>query len=263
MKYDSRQQGLESVLALNLALHGARDKPLTPQQSQKNIEDNVVRICQIEDVSVVDENGKGTMTISNSASGLQITTDGFIITAAHVIEDWIANFDGGHDQKYAVLKVNNNGDVERISVDTSFYIYNQTYDVALIKIIGTSPPRPILFNLKEETRDAYLSGKKVAQLTRNNSSLSLAASIGQILNPGTSPIVRSENGLYRQKLDCFGTTIRAEPGDSGSPIIGENGALLGITVSSANGKDATCAKIGYAIDLARKTIYSATRRLFH
>ncbi len=277
----SHTQGLESLLALNAAVHG-NHPDLTADQSQKNIEDNIVRLGKVKSFEKTSLKG-GALTWTTFGSGLQITTDGFIITAAHVIEDWLDDWkrlelnkkdypqesdwlNYIQDQYAVVYPVN--GGIFRFPLDVSFHQYDHHHDVALVKIISGNSPRPILFKHEEVSENYLWVSKKITSLNRNNYELSLVSDSGRIRNASISGKCFDDDGREWYRQDVFNTSIIADGGDSGCPIVSESGSLLGITISAERIEPppskkgyAGCAKIKYAFNLAKRAVDEETRKL--
>ena len=72
---DAKNLERKIFLALHQAVDGHHNDNLSAQESARNIRDNIVSIVCTNDRQTI---GAGT--------GFQITTDGFILTAAHVIK---------------------------------------------------------------------------------------------------------------------------------------------------------------------------------
>ncbi len=281
----SRVSGLESLLALNAAIQGNNCPDLTRDQSRQNISDNIIRIGKVKSFEKKDENGEGTLNWTTFGSGLQITTNGFIITAAHVIEDWLEDWKRLEESKkdypndydwmnylqdqYCVVH-SVNGVNWRSTLDVSFYCFDKHHDVALVKTIKSTFPQPILFKSGDDSQlwNSYRKRKVVTSLSRNNPDLSLVTSEGYIQNATTVERFYDERNREVYNTDLFTTSIILEGGDSGSPVLSDSGSLLGIAVSTRSIEQlpskrgyASCAKIKYAFDLVKRTVDEETRKI--
>ncbi len=241
----SHTTGLESLLALNTAIQGNNHPDLTADQSRKNIGDNIVRIGKVESFEETSP-GQGTLSWASLGSGLQITTNGFIITAAHVIENWLEDWKRLEESKkdyardsdwinfiqdqYAVVYPVGEK-IFRAPLDHSFYKYDRHHDLALVKAINSNSPKPILFKNEEVLGYYRCPSQEVTSLTRNNNELSLVSSSGYLKNVSAPEKCYDDQNMVVYKQDVFTTSIIANGGDSGSPIVSENGSLLGIAVS--------------------------------
>ncbi|MBI4152005.1 trypsin-like peptidase domain-containing protein [Candidatus Woesearchaeota archaeon] len=277
MVSSSRQQQLESILALNQVLYGDEDSCLNPEEARTNVESNVIRLGK--EMDEIDD-GKGNITarIANGGSGLLITTDGHILTAAHVIEEWIDDWEqitGSPktiENKYRayVLRRESLPDRKSFPLDTSFHYHDFLHDIALIKAKIPLSPQPIPFQFDEErgAQENYRVMREVTHLTRNNEEMELKRTVGHIFQSSVHPSVDAGFGVMRRTFDLFDTSLIGHGGDSGSPILGDNKVLMGIAVTSTSSilrKDKRgtigCAKIEYALDLIQRAVYEETKKI--
>jgi len=149
----------------------------------------------------------------HTGSGLLITSDGYIITAYHVIDDMI--------EKGGILEVRRQGAPVR-EVDKKNVWYDKATDLAVIKIRSTSTlhaPSRIKVDLEcnlrigQEVRIfGFRDGQKyntIGTITDTNVSTSLK---GEVVN------------------DLFLTDARTLPGFSGGVAANSDGALIGLAI---------------------------------
>lgn len=133
---------LESAIAL-YSVVSSGDESSTARESTQNISDHLVTIsCYDHRVSTEDE------PLHTIGTGLQLTSNGFILTAYHTINDvleewerllnekpltqenlvpWIKEF----QKKYYVLDAKGT----RYPIDPTFFAYNEDFDTAIIKAV--------------------------------------------------------------------------------------------------------------------------------
>ncbi|MBI2103298.1 trypsin-like peptidase domain-containing protein [Candidatus Woesearchaeota archaeon] len=226
----SREQSLESILALTSAMRGCPD--ISPEESRRNIEKNCVRIAKIEQ-KVPREEGGFKYICEKAGSGLQITEDGFVLTAGHVISGWLDDWKSSDnsDGRYFVAK-RNPSTVDCWPLDITCYALDITHDVALIKVQYPfyTLAQPVRFKLTlDPTHQTTPLNQDIVLLTRNNPDLLLEQQSGRIIDRSysfqvsTSPI---------RNIDSVRTTIPAVKGMSGSPVISLDGSLMGIAVAN-------------------------------
>ena len=282
MIYASREEVSESMASLALALQGGSGARLSPEESANNIGRNVVMLVRANTLeSVIDSPRPGCADffIDSVGCGLQITADGFILTAAHIIEDWIEDWRNWWSERspspsefagialksgylYWVIRQDDAGYIKASPIDGTTICYDLKYDVALIKAVNGLKPSPLDFKIAEGLE----SSDDLRLLTRNKMDVSLYATEGGILRLSQSLpmlIEGHETRKIRLVYDFFQTDIPASSGNSGSPIINQDGALVGlvsaVSVPKLSDQEnperegyATCSRITYALSLAYK-----------
>ncbi len=133
---------LESAIALYSVVSGGDESPAA-RESTQNISDYLVTVsCFDHLISTEDK------PLHSTATGLQLTSNGFILTAYHTIDDvleewervlsekpitqenlvpWLKEF----KKKYYVL----DGEGTRYPIDPTFFAYNKDFDTAIIKVV--------------------------------------------------------------------------------------------------------------------------------
>ncbi len=133
---------LESAIALYTLVSG-RDDSLSANDSALNISDHLVTVRCFNHSESTDEK-----PLYTAGTGLQVTSNGFIVTAYHAIADvmeewerilrdepltegnavgWLLEF----RKKYAVI----DADGARYPIDPTFVAYNRDFDTAIIKAV--------------------------------------------------------------------------------------------------------------------------------
>ncbi|MBI4152020.1 trypsin-like serine protease, partial [Candidatus Woesearchaeota archaeon] len=246
----SYTRSLESLLALRLSLAGDWDLTLSPAESRRNIRDNVVRL-------VDSKNG-------TSGSGLRLTTDGYIVTAHHVFENWEEDWN-----ELLLTKPRRNiyrwqeriGEDYYVQVDEtisypldiSFCHYFQLFDIGLLKARIPEKPKPIRYIM--DTGLQYVTntgspwslceGQKITGFFRSEEGKRLPPRRGHVTtikNVDEFSNVKGNNGFQFKIYEPFLSTLNVRPGDSGSPVALENGVLVGL-VAYRKYLEAGCTKI--------------------
>jgi len=142
----------------------------------------------------------------STGTGFFVTSDGYLITNHHVISD---------KNTYAVR--DSKGHYYRANVVAR----DQSKDLALLKIEGRFPA------LKIGNSDAVTKGQRV-----------MAVGYPQISVQGneskvTDGIVNSLSGL-RNDDDWFQISVPIQAGNSGGPLVSENGTVYGVVVATLN-----------------------------
>ena len=237
MIQEDPQRGLESRLALNRVM---QDKgQLSEQESEKNIADNLVVVAGFEEINK--GLSDGSLNIKGKAgTGLLLTTDGFILTAYHniqaYVDDWkrisqenppthanLYTWMEEMKQRYAIVDQKRNA----YPIDTSFWSYNPTFDLALIKAVILKEPEPIEFgvigdNLEvgDEIKLFALRDQRQYNQYGTVTSTEYDASIN---HPETREITSTT-------LDTFLTDAYGVPGFSGGVFTNLHGEFAGLAL---------------------------------
>jgi serine protease Do len=172
----------------------------------------------------------GTSSRLGSGSGVIISSDGYIVTNHHVIENG-----------QLIEVVLNNNERYRAKVIGG----DARSDLAVIKIEATN-----LVAVSFGNSDELKSGEKVYAMG-NPGGLDLATSISDGIISGTNRLMTSETGYT---MNFIQTTAAINPGNSGGALINEYGHVIGIC--SAKIVDLDYEGIGFAIPVtsAKKVI---------
>ncbi len=161
-------------------------------------------------------------TRSASGSGFFVAERGVLVTNHHVVDGCSA------------IEVVGYGPARVVTSD-------KDVDLAVIQL-RTPKPHPIA----EIRGEAVELGESVVAL-----GFPLADILNSSLNMGTG-IISSETGLFGE-LTRFITNVGIQPGNSGGPILDENGRVLGVAVSKINDEallaaiGTTAPNVGFAI----------------
>ncbi|MBR9705232.1 trypsin-like serine protease, partial [Candidatus Pacearchaeota archaeon] len=147
-------------------------------------------------------------------TGFILTTDGFVVTNAHVLSG--ARFADG---------ILSNSGVEGMDLIG----YNLTLDLALLKIDGTYEP------LKLGDSNDVRVGEKVIAI---GNPLGLGFSVSEGIVSGVH-----REGLERDLFAYIQTDAALNPGNSGGPLINTDGVAIGINNFKARGEN-----IGFALE---------------
>jgi hypothetical protein len=211
-----------SLKALRAIFEGGGDVP--PDESRKSIFANLVRL-----------NRHGV----DYCTGLQVTTDGFVVTANHCLERyepaWIANMRGKPLGEGMVGPVAELRDVRIVGtyreighLDESFLATYPEYDLALVKAdVPEREHEPVHFNL--ETRDPR-AGESITLAAFNSGKMFIYD--GTVIAPTLGGAYIDNEGLKglgpRVVEDGFFTDVYCEGGFSGGVVLDAQGALVGV-----------------------------------
>ncbi len=174
---------------------------------------------------IIEQSLRGVVTIRTDVSqgtGFIITTNGYIVTNAHVLEG--ANLASVHTY-------------DDRSLPASLIGYDSTMDLALLKVEGS------FSKLKIGDSDDVKIGEKVIAIG-NPLGLSFTATEG---------IISATNRAGINSLPYyFQTDVSLNPGNSGGPLIDTSGEVIGINNFKISGAE----NIGFALEInpAIKTI---------
>lgn len=204
----------ESIMEINSGL----------EETKTTLEKNQAELTQLKASASSDFSGiiedaiKAVVTVRTDVgqgTGFIITSDGYIVTNAHVLSN---------GKELYVL------DYEQNKLNTEFVGYNAELDVALLKISGT-------YDYLElgDSNDVSV-GEKVIAI---GNPLGLQFSVSEGIVSATHRDV-SSNGLeaYIQ------TDAALNPGNSGGPLIDKNGEVIGIN----NFKASSGESLGFALE---------------
>jgi len=193
-------------------------KSISSEQTSLQESLNKVKAEASSDFSgIIDEEIKGVVTIRTDAAqgtGFLITSDGYLITNAHVLSGAsYANIYTYNGNKYSAELIG----------------YNLVLDIALLKISGA-------FHALEFGDSTQVKiGEKVIAIG-NPLGLSFSASEGII-----SAIDRTGDNGYAA---YFQTDTALNPGNSGGPLINTDGKVIGINNFKISGAD----NLGFALE---------------
>jgi serine protease Do len=159
-------------------------------------------------------------------SGFLISSDGYIVTNAHVVAD--------KDADYTVLL--NDGtkyDAQVVAADT-------TLDVALIKISATDE----LPYLEFGDSSAVKVGQSVIAIGNALGEFRNTVSVGVVSGLSRSITAGDNQGSSEQLTDIIQTDAAINPGNSGGPLLDLSGQVIGINVAASIG---SAENIGFAL----------------
>lgn len=176
----------------------------------------------------LDNQGQGQPTQIGAGSGYIVSTDGFIITNRHVVDDTRADY----------TVVLNSGEI----LPTKVLARDPIMDIAILKAEAKSELKPIILG------DS--GGLKIGQ-----TAIAIGNSLGEFNNTfsrgiisglGRTIVASDEDGGASELLEnIIQTDASINPGNSGGPLVDINGNVIGMNVAnSPNGEN-----IGFAIPI--------------
>src|SRR3989344_1959486 len=232
--------GLESKLALKRVMEGNRNRDLTEQESERNIADNLVVVAGFDEIDKRLADGSVNMKTKGVGTGLQLTTDGFILTAYHNIqayeEDWrrinetnpateanVHSWMEDMKMRYAVVDQQRNS----YPIDTTFWTANPTLDIALIKAVILKKPKPIDFRIATEDLEVDDEVKLFGLREQRPYN-----KYGKVISASRdAPIRHAKTGkLVSTTYDTFLTDAYGTPGFSGGIFTTLHGEFAGLAL---------------------------------
>ena len=172
------------------------------------------------------QNQTGTETQQiGGGSGFFVTSDGYIVTNNHVVEDTTAS--------YTVITNDNK------KYDAKVLAKDATLDVAVLKIEGTGF-KYLTFANSDQLKlgqSAIAIGNALAEF-QNSISLGIISGLSRSITAGTSA-----TGASEQLEGVIQTDAAINPGNSGGPLLDINGNVIGVNVAVENGANS----IGFAL----------------
>lgn len=161
----------------------------------------------------VEKSEFGQKSLLSTGTGFIISTDGFIATNFHVIEE---------STELEVVFPNNNGFV---SYKASVFLSDKTNDISILKIIDDKFKKLsyLPYQLSENYEvgdDVFSIGYPQPDIMGTESKL-------------TTGIINSLSGIDNDNT-CVQISVPIQPGNSGGPLFNNKGDIVGITTSSLN-----------------------------
>lgn len=170
-------------------------------------------------------------TSAASGSGFVITSDGYVVTNYHVIEEATKNTDSPIEVKFV------NGDI----YDATVVGYEEDNDLAVLKIKATGL-QPVIMG----DSDSLVVGETV---------VAIGNPLGELDFTFTNGIISAKDRLIStgdsNTMNMLQTNAAINPGNSGGPLFDGQGALIGInTAKYASSYDGTSVEgLGFAIPI--------------
>lgn len=216
---------LES-LARFVAEHATNDFLVSPEESRQNLEQNIVGIYDLKK-STLPNATSSTMVVDSAGCGLRLTTDGYILTAYHVVEAAHKKFGGAVDGPDYVLIMDQNKSHHYL--DPLFLVVDPEYDLALIKAHDQRVGEPVRFNLNYEGLGFR---QKISALALDHKSQKVTSVEGAVYAQLENfPTVNYEGTGRSSIAELFLTSVPVQLGNSGGIFITEDGSLAG-TIST-------------------------------
>ncbi len=211
----STQTQLDGMSSALLSIQGS----LKEKQQQIDL----LKASAGEDFSGIIESSMPSVVIirtdSGQGTGFIISKDGYVVTNAHVLADALGNLATG------IYGVDSGGG----RVDLGFVGYDSDLDIALLKTQGNYNP------LEFENSDNVKIGEKVIAV---GNPYGLVFSVSEGIVSGTHRLGSNGLNAYIQ-IDAA-----LNPGNSGGPLINNQGKVIGMNNFKINGGE----NLGFAIE---------------
>lgn len=228
-----------------------KKKNIPTENAEKTLIKNIVRISSYKEKEVKKGNSLYNQVTQAYGTGLRITTDGFILTAYHNVENYIDDWKKINKQ-FPITKENKNFWIDEMkkkyfitdlqnnvyAIDTTFLRSFPKNDLAIIKAVNLEDePNPIDINIKRSVSNGdYL---KLFGITNKR----MHAQFGRITSTDIGAVdANGSEAIY----DSFQTDAYGIQGFSGGPIASLNGELIGITLYMSAAAGEPIGKIGGA-----------------
>lgn len=172
------------------------------------------------------QNQTGTQTQQiGGGSGFFVTSDGYIVTNNHVVEDTTASY----------TVITNDGK----KYDAKVLAKDATLDVAILKVEGTGFKYLTFANSDKLQlgQSAIAIGNALAEF-QNSISLGIISGLSRSITAGTST-----SGATETLDNVIQTDAAINPGNSGGPLLDINGNVIGVNVAIEDSANS----IGFAL----------------
>ena len=223
---------LLGISPLEEIVDDSRTKLIPDRESEKNIADNLVTVAGINELTETPA-GEVFEMKGSGGTGLQLTTDGFVLTAYHNIrgyeEDWrrinkenplkktnVASWMEDMKRKYVVV------DQQRKAypIDTTFWATNPAFDIALIKAVTEKRAGAIKFKTMEQDLKV---GDEIKLLGLRDQRM--YNQYGRVISSDVEWIADG-----KEKPDTFLTDAYGVPGFSGGVFVSTKGEFAGLSL---------------------------------
>ncbi|QQS60941.1 MAG: trypsin-like peptidase domain-containing protein [Candidatus Moraniibacteriota bacterium] len=179
------------------------------------------------------EEGPSEMQQIGGGTGFFVSSEGMVVTNAHVVEDTSATY----------TVVTQSGD----KYEAKILATDPTRDVAVIKVEGTNFPVAELGD-----SEALRLGQTVVAIGYSLGEFANSVSKGIISGTQRSIFAGSSRGQSEQLSNVIQTDAAINPGNSGGPLLNIQGKVIGVNVAMAQGAE----NIGFALPInsVRKVI---------
>ncbi|HPC31127.1 MAG TPA: trypsin-like peptidase domain-containing protein [Candidatus Paceibacterota bacterium] len=219
------KKSLPAVVGILITKHLSK----LEEEIGKNFIKGISLYGYLEKANLIDENG---MVKISGCSGFFVTSDGYILTNRHVVED--------EESSYTVLWQDK-------SFSSKVIIRDKITDIAILKVEGTNFP--------------YLEFGNSKKLQLGQTVVAIGNALGEFQNTVSRGII---SGLSRSlkttaedgEQEFYGliqTDAAINPGNSGGPLIDLKGKAIGINTAVVLGVE----NIGFAIPInqAKKILF--------
>ncbi len=232
-KPDDTDTGLkvEDVPILNPS--NVSDEPLSAKAIYKKVSPSVVGI-----ISYASVEGGDYQPISQG-TGIIFSTDGYIITNSHVVED------GKLKGKYQVVLK------DKTEYDATLVGYDVKTDLAVIKIEATNLPAAEFGNSDqvEVGEDVIAIGNPYDLEFAGTTTRGIISGVDTTINVGTS----------NYTMKTLQTDAAINPGNSGGPLINEYGQVIGINSAKIASQDIEGMGFAIPINTAKPVVDNLVR----
>ena len=197
---------------------------LTPAQIYDQSSPGVVEVLSVFTQTSADPlSATGSSTAQALGSGFVVSTDGYILTNAHVVSDNGTNASSVN----VAFKVQKNGETETTKVPATIVGSDETSDVALLKVDPAKAPSLQPLGLGDSS--AVQVGEQVVAI---GNPLGYDFSVTSGIVSATNRNLQSPNGSVI--ADGIQTDAAINEGNSGGPLIDAAGKVIGINEQIAS-----------------------------
>lgn len=166
-----------------------------------------------------------TLQEVGGGSGFLISSDGYVLTNRHVVDD--------NQAEYTVFT----NDGKKYSAKVVFRSNN--LDLAIVKINGTNFP-----HLNFGNSDNLQVGQTVIAIGNALAEFRNTVSVGIVSGLSRSITAQNQNGTPENLQELIQTDAAINPGNSGGPLLDLSGNVIGVNVAIADAQN-----IGFALPI--------------
>lgn len=191
---------------------------VSPEESRANLIRNVVGIYNLREINSEEAE------IASEGCGLRLTTDGYVLTAYHVVEQAYRKLMGAADGPDYLGIIDQNS--EKYYLDPSFIVVHPEFDLAIVKQFLPLKGKPLRFNINI---NPIYPAQPLSVVAFNHETEGATISNGLVSARLENHPIYDRDGISIRSYipDFFHTTAAAKRGNSGGIFITKEGSLKG------------------------------------